>query len=68
LQALVQQAQNQPGGAPNKRREVLQGHPLVFSHAADPLEADEWLRAVERQLNVVQCDDAQKVLYASGQL
>jgi len=68
LQALVQQSQNQPGGASNKRREFMQGHPPVFSHAAVPLEADDWLRAVERQLNVVQCDDAQKVLYASGQL
>ena len=40
----------------------------MFSHATDPLEADDWLRAVEKQLNIAQCDDQQKVLYASGQL
>jgi hypothetical protein len=40
----------------------------VFTHAADPLEADDWLRAVEKQLNIAQCDDRQKVLFASGQL
>ena len=34
----------------------------------DPLEVDNWLRAMEKQLNIVQCDDQQKVLYASGQL
>jgi hypothetical protein len=40
----------------------------VFTHATDPLEADDWLRAVEKQLNIAQCNDQQKVLFASGQL
>jgi hypothetical protein len=35
----------------------------VFTHVVDPLEADDWLRAVEMQLNIVQCDDRQKVLF-----
>ena len=47
---------------------ILEGTPPVFSHATDPLEADDWLCAVEKQLNIAQCDDQQKVLYASGQL
>jgi hypothetical protein len=37
-------------------------------HASDPLEAEDWLRAVEKQLNIAQCDDRQKVLFAFGQL
>jgi len=37
-------------------------------HAADPLEAHDWLHAVEKQLNIAQCDDWQKVLFACGQL
>ncbi len=40
----------------------------MFSHAANPMEADDWLRAVEKQLNIAQCNDQEKVLYASGQL
>jgi hypothetical protein len=40
----------------------------MFSHAADPLQADDWLRSVERQLDVAQCDDRERVLYAAGQL
>jgi len=32
------------------------------------MEADDLLRAVERQLNIAQCNDMLKVLYASGQL
>jgi hypothetical protein len=46
----------------------MEGHPSNFSHASDPLEANDWLRAVERQLNIAQCDDHEKVIYASGQL
>jgi hypothetical protein len=40
----------------------------VFSHATDPLEANNWVRAVEKQLNIAQCNDMENVLYASGQL
>ena len=54
MQALVQNQQNQPiGGAPrDKRGEFLKGRPPVFSHATDLLEADDWLHAVEKQLNI----------------
>ena len=70
MQTLVQNQQNQQGGgAPrDKRGEFLKGRPPVFSHATDPLEVDDWLQAIERQLNIAQCDNQQKVLYASGQL
>jgi hypothetical protein len=69
MEALVQNQQNQPvGGAPprDKHGEFLKGHPPMFTHAADPLEADDWLRAVKKQLNIAQCDDQQKMLFASG--
>ena len=59
MQALVQNQQNQQGGgAPrDKRGELLKGHPPVFSRATNPLEVDDWLCAVERQLNIAQCDN-----------
>ena len=31
-------------------------------------KADDWLRAVEKQLNIAQCNEMEKVLYTSGQL
>jgi hypothetical protein len=52
----------------DRRADFLRGHPPTFSHAADPLQADDWLRSVERQLDVAQCDDRERVLYAAGQL
>ncbi|XP_066381052.1 uncharacterized protein [Miscanthus floridulus] len=52
----------------DKRGEFLKGRPPTFNHSPDRLQADDWLRAVERQLEIAQCDDREKVLYASGQL
>jgi hypothetical protein len=60
MEALVHNQQNQPvGGAPShdKCGDFLKGHLLVFTHAANLLEADDWLCAVEKQLNIAQCDD-----------
>ena len=56
VQAL-QQVHAQPPPPPplqarDRRAEFLRGHPLMFSHMSDPLQADDWLRAVERQLDV----------------
>jgi hypothetical protein len=42
--------------------------PLVFTHAADPLDADDWLKTVDKMLTTVQCDDGEKVLFAAGRL
>ena len=57
---------NVPPQVRDKRGEFLKGHPPVFKHSTDPLQADDWLRAIERQLEIAQCDDKEKVLYASG--
>ncbi|WVZ52658.1 hypothetical protein U9M48_003697 [Paspalum notatum var. saurae] len=46
----------------------MKGHPPTFFHSADPLQADDWLRAVERQLDITQCNDQDRVLYAARQL
>jgi hypothetical protein len=40
----------------------------VFTHATDPLDADDWLRIVEKHLDIAQCSDLERVLYALGQL
>ena len=40
----------------------------ISLQATEPLQADDWLRAVERQLDIAQCDDRERVLYGAGQL
>ena len=73
MQTMMQHIQSQPAGGPplvqvrDKHGEFMKGRPPVFTHAADPLEADDWLHAVEKQLNITQCNDTEKVLFASGQ-
>jgi hypothetical protein len=69
LQHIHAQPPPPPPPQPRDRRaDFLRGHPLIFSHTTDPLQADDWLHSVERQLVVVQCNDRERVLYAAGQL
>jgi hypothetical protein len=34
----------------------------------DPMDADDWLKSIEKKLQVVQCNNHEKVLLASHQL
>jgi hypothetical protein len=35
----------------DKRAKFIRGNPLVFAHSADPMDAKDWLRTVERELH-----------------
>jgi hypothetical protein len=57
-----------PPAAPprDKHREFMSHKPPTFSSSPDPLHADDWLKLVEKMLNIAQRTDREKVLYASG--
>jgi hypothetical protein len=42
--------------------------PPTFSQAMESMDADDWLKSVEKKLRVVQCSDREKVLLAAHQL
>jgi hypothetical protein len=42
--------------------------PPTFASSPNPLDADYWLKSIEKMLNIAQCSDQEKVLYASGSL
>jgi hypothetical protein len=42
--------------------------PPTFSYAMDPMDADYWLKSIEKKLQVVRCNNHEKVLLASHQL
>jgi hypothetical protein len=42
--------------------------PPTFSYVVEPMDADYWLKSVEKKLQVVQCNNHEKVLLASHQL
>jgi hypothetical protein len=43
-------------------------HPLLFTEAGEPLEADHWLRAIEFKFGLLRCTEVQKTLFATQQL
>jgi hypothetical protein len=70
--AAIQQQQQQQQAPPqpqmpqmprDKCAEFMRGHPPTFAHSSDPMDAEDWLRTVERELHTSQCDDREKVLY-----
>jgi hypothetical protein len=60
--------QQQAPQARDKHRDFMSHHPPAFSHVVDPLDADDWLKVIEKKLDITQCNDREKVLYASGRL
>jgi hypothetical protein len=42
--------------------------PPTFSNSSDSLQADDWLKFVDKMPNIAQCTDREKVLYALGRL
>jgi hypothetical protein len=66
LQGQVNNPPVQQPAPRKKHREFMSHHPPVFTHAADPLEAEDWLKTVLKMLTTCQCDDREKVLYAAG--
>jgi hypothetical protein len=42
--------------------------PPTFSYVVELMDADDWLKSVEKKLQAVQCNNHEKVLLASHQL
>jgi hypothetical protein len=66
----MQNAQHQVPPPPT--RDKLGGFqhtkPPTFSHSVKLMDADDWLKAVEKKLQVVQCNNRERVLLALHQL
>jgi hypothetical protein len=78
MQAMLQtlnnmqlnQQQVPPPPPPHQSRlaEFLRTRPTTFSQAKDPMDAEDWLKGVEKKLMIAQCTDREKVLFAAHQL
>jgi hypothetical protein len=70
--ANMQQAQgHQPAPQPqprDKHGEFQRTKPPTFSHSIEPMDADDWLKTIKKKLQVAQCNNREKVLFASHQL
>jgi hypothetical protein len=66
----MQNAQPQaPSPPPRDRLGDFQcTNPPTFSDSMEPMNTDDWLKTIEKKLQVVQCNNREKVLLASHQL
>jgi hypothetical protein len=55
-------------GMNEKPIEFLRTKPPTFGGSVNPLDADDWLRAILRELEPFNCEDREKVLLATQQL
>ncbi|XP_052159447.1 uncharacterized protein LOC127776933 [Oryza glaberrima] len=71
-QVLQQVQQNQQFAPPpshlSKLLDFLRIQPPTFSSTTNPMEANGWLRAIEKKLNLLQCNDQEKIAFATLQL
>ncbi|XP_066164594.1 uncharacterized protein [Oryza sativa Japonica Group] len=75
INLLVQQAQNQqannnnqPPPPQNKLADFLRVRSPTFSSTTNLVEAGDWLHAVEKKLDLIQCTEQEKVSFSSHQL
>jgi hypothetical protein len=61
-------ARNAPAPAPTTYSDFAATHPLLFTEAREPLEADHWLRVMESKFGLLRYIDVQKTLFPAQQL
>src|SRR3954467_13389600 len=66
MQNIVGQNQNQ--GARSKLSDFQRTRPPRFDQATDRCEADDWLRTMEKKLEIAHCDEVDKVPLATHYL
>jgi hypothetical protein len=71
-QTMVNMQVAQPQALPPPPRDRLgdfqHTKPPTFSHVVELMDADDWLKSIEKKLQVVQCNNRETVLLASHQL
>jgi hypothetical protein len=68
MQPNQQQAPPPPPPHQSHLVEFLRTRPTTFSQAKDPMDAEDWLKGVEKKLVIAQCTDCENVLFAVHQL
>jgi hypothetical protein len=61
-------ARNAPALAPTTYSDFAVTHPLLFTEAGEPLEADHWLRVMKSKFGLPCCTEVQKTLFTAQQL
>jgi hypothetical protein len=59
------QPQTQPSPLSDRLGDFQRTKPPTFSHIVEPMDADDCLKSVEKKLQVVHCNNREKMLLAS---
>ena len=69
LETLAEGLLRRNGGPPNDFQRKLEGflklRPPTFDNSADPMDAEDWLREIEKKLDMTTCSDEECVGVAS---
>jgi hypothetical protein len=68
LNPQVHQQQPPPPPPQSSLGKFLRTRPTTFSQAKDPMEAKDWLKSIEKKLEIAQCTDQEKVPFPAHQL
>jgi hypothetical protein len=68
MQPNQQQVPPPPPPYQSRLAEFPRTHTTTFSQAKDPMDAEDWLKGVEKKLVITQCTDREKVLFTAHQL
>jgi hypothetical protein len=68
MQPNQEQAPPPPPPHQSHLAEFLRTRPTTFSQAKDLMDAEYWLKGVEKKLVIAQCTDREKVLFATHRL
>jgi hypothetical protein len=64
----VAQAQASPPPPRDRLGDFQRTKPPTYSQSVEPMDADDWLKSMQKKLQLVQCNNREKVLLASHQL
>jgi hypothetical protein len=71
-QTMINMQNTQPQGPARPPRDRLgdfqRTKQPTFSHSVEPMDANHWLKTIEKKLQVVQCNNRERVLLALHQL
>jgi isochorismate synthase EntC len=70
-QTMINMQQHQQAQQPQQRDRLgdfQRTKPPHFSHSMEPMDTDDWLKTVEKKLQLVQCNNREKVMLALHQL
>ncbi len=67
-QLLEAIAQNQGNKGQGNHAEFMRVRPPTFSKTEEPMDAEDWLRAIEKKLALVRTDEQEKVTFETHQL